>query len=191
VVDVVEVQPVAEWGNHQWLNFTGDLVQREDLPGEPDLPVLSGPDNQKKEVWQAFQRWSSMFGSNGLTLDELRLDTRGLWYLKLSLGALALDRRSSSPDGAVLTGLSTVESEKNELAVDASALVKKQAAEPVTMTVKQEHADERVKRFVDALNHQLIVEFPGMRSIDLRYPNGFAISWKNSLPQAHSLTETQ
>jgi cell division protein FtsQ len=59
------------------------------------------------------------------------------------------------------------------------------------MTVKREHADERVKRFVDALNHQLIVEFPGMRSIDLRYPNGFAISWKNPLPPAHSLTETQ
>ena len=181
VVDVVEVQPVAKWGDHQWLNFTGDLVQTEVLPSEPNLPVLSGPDNQKKEVWQAFQRWSSMFGSNGLNLDELRLDTRGLWYLKLSLGALALDRRSTSAGDAANPELTTGESE----------LHNKQTIEPVTMTVKREHAEERVKRFVDALNHQLIVEFPRMRSIDLRYPNGFAISWKTSLSEAPSLTETQ
>lgn len=61
----------------------------------------------------------------------------------------------------------------------------------VRMTIAQENADARITRFIAALPHQLLGEIPAMRSIDLRYPNGFAISWDTTSPQALRLAETQ
>ena len=164
VVDVVEVQPVAKWGRRQWLNFTGDLVAQQ--PGasadERSLPVLSGPDSRRAEVWQAFRGWSEMFAANGLSLDELRFDARGLWYLQLSVGALA--RTKSATATATTTATAT-------------------ATTPVTLIVQREHAEERIARFVAALRARLIGDFAEMRSVDLRYPNGFAVN-RTTAPEA-------
>ena len=163
MVDVAEVQPVAKWGQHQWLNSTGDLVERQAGAAGQNLPLLSGPDNRKQAVWQAFRRWSEMFAGNGLSLVQLRFDPRGLWHLKLSLSALALERTAGAAD-------------------------RQTALAPVTMIVAQEaspeQTDARIRQFLAALHHRLIAEFPAMRSIDLRYPNGFAIGWKTSPPGA-------
>lgn len=170
VVEVVEVQPVAKWGRHHWLHFTGVLVAREARPeGAPvkqGLPLLSGPDHQQKTVWGAFRRWSGMFAAHGLRLDELRLDARGLWHLQLSLGALALPR-SAVPSVA--------------------AAAQKFPPGPVAMIVARENAEARITQFVGALQHPLMAEFPAIRSIDLRHPNGFAVRWKTASRQAQSV----
>ena len=164
VVDVVEVQPVAKWGRRQWLNFTGDLVAQQ--PGasadERGLPLLSGPDSRKEEVWQAFRGWSEMFAANGLSLDELRFDARGLWYLQLSVGALARTKSATTTATATATATATT---------------------PVTLIVQREHAEERIARFVAALRARLIGDFAEMRIVDLRYPNGFAVN-RTAAPEA-------
>ena len=168
VVEIEEVQPIAEWGEDQWLNSNGDLVQRESWEG--DLPLLSGPESMQEMVWGAFQKWHGMFAAHGLSLDKLVFDERELWYLTLSLTALALDRNAiaSEPD-------------KSELS---------HAAE-VTMIVDNSDATARIRRLISALNTQLIAEFPGMKSIDLRYPNGFAINWIKQSPENKTLTESE
>lgn len=154
VVEVVEVQPVAQWGEHHWLHFTGDLVAREagseagSSPVAQNLPRLSGPDDLQKTVWHAFRRWSELFAARGLRLDELRLDARGLWHLQLSLGVLA-----------------------GEHAADNNAPA------PVSLTVARANADARIAQFAEVLHRRLMAEFPAMRTIDLRHPNGFAIGW--------------
>lgn len=151
VVDVAEVQPVATWGRAHWLNFSGDLVARPRGAAArnlPALPALSGPDDRHAEVWRAFRGWSELFAANGLRLDELRLDARGLWYLTLSLSALA--KQSQQADLA--------------------------NAPPVTLIVEHAHAEARIARFVAALRAHLIGDFAEMRVVDLRYPNGFAVS---------------
>ncbi len=152
VVEVVEVRPVARWGEGKWLNFTGDLVEREGGAASPNLPLLSAPEHRKREVWEAFRHWSARFAAHGLRLEELRLDPRGLWRLRLSPRAG--------------TGTET------------AAATKRGAS--VTLIVRQEHAGLRIARFLDALGHRLAAEFPAMRSIDLRYPNGFAVGWKTA-----------
>jgi cell division protein FtsQ len=157
VVDVVEVQPVAIWGQRQWLNFTGDLVGRQDVLDEKyhvdqykKLPLLFGPDHERHAVWKAFQDWSGRFASNGLVLDELGLDKRGLWHMKISLSALVRNSEETiQPTNTV----------------------------PVSLVVDRENADARIWRFIDALNHALISRFLEIKSIDLRYPNGFAVQW--------------
>ena len=168
VVEIEEVQPIAEWGEEQWLNSNGDLVPRESWDG--DLPLLSGPETMQEMVWDAFQKWHGMFAAHGLSLDRLVFDERELWYLTLSLTALALDRNAlvSAPEEKELT----------------------HAAE-VTMIVDNSDASARIRRLISALNTQLIAEFPGMKSIDLRYPNGFAINWIKQSPENKTLTESE
>ncbi len=158
VVEVGEVRPVARWGAHHWLHFTGDLVKREvasesgvaALP--QDLPLLSAADDRREMVWQTYRKWSGLFAASGLRLDELRLDARGLWHLQLSPDALAWQR---------------------DTAQDATP-------GPVALIVARENAEARIAQFVNVLTQRLLAEFPDMRSIDLRHPNGFAVGWRTS-----------
>lgn len=177
VVYVTEVQPVARWGDEQWLNFTGDLVDRQpgyqprdEQENDRDLPLLFAADEQKHIVWKAFQQWSERFASSGISLEELRLDSRDLWWLKLSLGALALNGDQSAP-----------------LAQPLSLAHGKIIARPlqVTMVVDKQHSFSRIQRFIEALNQEFIIQFPQMKTIDLRYPNGFAIGWRSQVVAQH------
>ena len=175
VVRVDEVQPIAKWGDHLWLNASGDLVKRQ--PWDQPLPILRGPLSKQEEVWHAFQRWHGKFAAHGLSLDSLELDERELWYLTLSLSALAVERYSE-------TIPSEISSDKLE---PASAVT----AAQVTMIVDNSDAEGRISRLIEALNSQLLAEFPGMKSIDLRYPNGFAIDWINQSPESQKLTDSE
>lgn len=177
VVDVDEVQPIAAWGSDRWLNVSGDLVPSEDWTGS--LPVLDGPDDMKERIWRAFQEWHGLFAAQGLSLDRLEFDERELWYLSLSLSALALERISP----AVAEGGEAGEVGEAEASTPVSA--------EVTMIVDNSDAGARIRRLISALNSQLIAEFPSMRSIDLRYPNGFAIHWVNGAPAPRQLTDSQ
>ena len=178
VVDVEEVEPVARWGEDSWLNFTGDLVSKQidhDIDHGVDhdissagLPLLSGPRASIHIVWKEFQRWSGRFASNGLSLKELSLDSRGLLNFQLSLGALSLN--SDQYQQSVLEG---------EIKLGA-----------VNMVVELAHSKTRIERFISALDQQLIIQFPQMKTIDLRYPNGFAISWRESGPSSEVLAES-
>ena len=40
----------------------------------------------------------------------------------------------------------------------------------------QQHAAARIARFTGALRHPLLGDFAALRTVDLRYPNGFAVS---------------
>ena len=176
VVDVVEVQPVAVWGESRWLNFTGDLVAKQQ-PGRihkyTQLPRIHGPENDVSLVWQSFRRWSGKFASTGLSLDGLTLGSNGLWSLELSLGALAMNRSSQSGSDPSLT-----EPVKTSDRLDSES----NTVGHVAMIVDNAFADERINRFIKTLNQHLIVQFPYMTSIDLRYPNGFAIRWQDDIP---------
>lgn len=163
-VEIDEVQPIAEWGENQWLNASGDLVDREQWSGS--LPLLDGPVSMQETVWKSFSQWHGMFAANGISLDRLRFDERELWYLTLSLTALARDR--------------------NALVIEADQGRSLEQAE-VTMIVDNGDATVRIKRLINALNSQLIADFPGMKSIDLRYPNGFAIDWVRQPPTSNNL----
>lgn len=173
VVDVVEIQPVAVWGDSRWLNFTGDIVAQQE-PGKvqqyTQLPRLNGPDSDIDQVWQSFRRWSEKFASTGLSLDGLTLDSSGLWHLELSLGALAMNR-------AAETSADPISTEQDPVSVTVDSLSDKISY--VSMIVDDALANDRINRFIKTLNQHLIVQFPYMTSIDLRYPNGFAIRWQD------------
>ncbi len=184
VVEVEEVQPIAEWGTDQWLNASGDLVSRES--SDQQLPALSGPVSMQETVWKMFQEWHGKFASHGLSLDRLRFDERELWYLTLSLTALAIDRSALAKTEEESSPLSvTISAESGETGPAHDYLAE------VTMIVDNADATPRINRLIKALNSQLIAEFPSMKSIDLRYPNGFAINWIKRSPATQKLTESK
>lgn len=160
LVQVTEMQPIADWAETRWLNFNGDLVEREPLPAGhefADLPNLAGPDDRVLEVWRQFQSWSSQLAPSGLELAGLVLRPHGLWQLELTLGALASASENTPPAGF-----------------------------RATMMVDDHQAGARIERFINALDQQLIARFVDMQSIDLRYPNGFAVRWRDAMP-THSV----
>jgi len=158
MVSVTEVQPVARWGRGQWLHVNGELAGR--LPGaDASLPRLSGPQGSRRAVWEAYQKWSGIFAANGLVIDSLRLDARGLWRLQLSLSALA----QAAGEGATA---------------------------PLEVVLRREHADAHIARFARAMPRSLLAHFAAMRSIDLRYPNGFAVGWRKGAELARAAGKT-
>lgn len=167
VVGVDEVRPVAAWGSDRWLNASGDLVERE--PWDGSLPVLDGPENMKEVVWRAFREWQGLFADQGLSLDRLEFDERELWYMTLSFAGRLDRRRAPEADAADRTPPVTA---------------------AVVMIVDNLDAGARIQRLISALNSQLISEFPNMRSVDLRYPNGFAIHWAHDAPDVRGIAES-
>jgi hypothetical protein len=105
-------------------------------------------------VWRSFRSWSGRFASSGLALNGLKLEGSGLWFLDLSLGALVLSQ-------------------------DGSSSAKNDRTGGITMIVEGERSTPDIQRFIRTLNQHLIAKFPDMMSVDLRYPNGFAIRWKD------------
>lgn len=151
VIRVMEVKPVADWGDSHWVNFNGALIVKQPKHDLTNLPRLFAARAHRELVWSTFNRWVEMFAAQNLHLRELQFDPRGIWRLQLSANA------------------------NNEKA----AMVK--------VTVSQQHAESRIGRLLRALPQQLRLEFADIRSIDLRYPNGFAVSWKGRAPAEQSV----
>ena len=160
-VNVQEIEPVARWGSDRWLNFTGDVVPRQGVAGsalEKSLPRLNGPEEEIGRIRDMFGLWSGKFATAGLVLAGVNLNPLGLWELELELGALARSR------------LPAEVSETAEFDL------------PVRMIADGRDPTRRIDRFIRAINQHLIDKFPFMASVDLRYPNGFAIGWKDGQP---------
>jgi len=174
IVQVAQVQPVATWGEAHWLHSTGDLVARPAAAdGDAkwrDLPRLSGPgEGARAGVWRAYRTWSKAFAAHGLHLDEWHVDARGLAYLELSVSALA-----ARDGGAVAGGVDgAVAGGGDGAGAGAGA---GGAAQRIRITVPVEVADARLARFARALRQLLREDFAALRTVDLRYPNGFAVS---------------
>lgn len=153
-VEVVEIQPLARWGEDHWVNFTGDLVTRLDGFDDSGLPTILGPVSQQDVVWKNFNLWFDHFSAHGLRLRELKLEHGHLWTLGVSLGALAAS--DNGGDQAQVAAL------RNHV---------------VDIVVENQDAELKIERLIDVLKHKSIWSFGSIGSIDLRYPNGFAIGW--------------
>ncbi len=163
VVDVKEMQPVARWGGDQWLQFAGgDPVIVPPIHGivqDAGLPRLDGNDREAPLVWKTFQQWSEKLSSNGLVVNEISLHSRGLWTLKVSRSVLGLNSAHAPASIAGGTGNPAVE-----------------------IVVDQDNAEVKLDRLIAALHQKLMSRFPEMKKIDLRYANGFAVSFRELSP---------
>lgn len=158
-ISVTPIDPIVRWNDKQWFINTGQLL---DLPPFvevqeiSDMPVLSGAQGDEYELFGAYLDYSEKFAAKGLTLNALRAGQEEVWHLELSPSALSKSRDWSADAG------------QSPKWVDAR----------VQIVVNQHNAMQRISRFLATLDRTLIDQFAQIESIDLRYPNGFAVLWK-------------
>jgi cell division protein FtsQ len=98
---VVERLSLARWGEDALVCADGVVFRPEDGDLPRGLPKLSGRDENALQVVKRFRSWGSRLATLGVTIEELILDARGAWTLRLSnglslaLGTAEVDERFS------------------------------------------------------------------------------------------------
>ncbi|MEA3291654.1 MAG: FtsQ-type POTRA domain-containing protein [Pseudomonadota bacterium] len=182
LVEVDEVQPVAKWGDGRWLNVTGDLVQLPDGTELEALPRLSGQTGEEAKLWSRFRAWQGLMVANGAVLRTLELDERGTWTLRFGLSPLAA---SLAPAAKDTESLSSKEAAEGQAAKAAGApAVQPDTKREVKIVARSEEVDRQLARFVKALKFTFLDQLEQIDYVDLRYPNGFAIRWREPIGDA-------
>ena len=83
IVQVVEEEPVARWGQSGFLSSRGEALSIEDNSGLQQLPLLSGPQGMEKAVMQRYRDVAEMLEGEGLTVEGVSLSERGNWRVAL------------------------------------------------------------------------------------------------------------
>jgi len=157
LVTIEEQTPLALWNEDQMLNTWGEAFRANqgELDDDATLPQLAGPEHSEQLVVQRYAELARWFAPLGLGIREVRLSPRYAWNVTLSDGlALNLGR---------------------DPAADAADLHGRPGAQPFAA---------RIERFVQALP-QVRTQLAGhtIRSVDLRYPAGFALTLEPSSSQ--------
>jgi len=145
-----EHHPLAIWNDDKMLNTWGEpfSANQGELPDDMNLPRLSGPEASERLVVQRYAELVRWFAPLHVRVQEVHLSPRYAWEVTLAGGLQLSLGRDPAADEADLHGRS--------------------GALPFA---------ERVERFVEvwpALMERL--DGRALRTVDLRYPNGFAVT---------------
>ncbi len=83
VVSLTEHQPLASWGDSALMSNKGKLFNA--VIKKP-LPVLFGPENTEKSVYQYYQKLGSLLKSADLSIAQLTLSAHFAWRLTTTNG---------------------------------------------------------------------------------------------------------
>ena len=164
IVSIDEARIFGRWGADRWLTVDGNVVR---LPADvdiPGVPSLYGPEGTEQQVLERHAHWSPVFKSIGLTVRSLTLSPRHTWQLVVGRTVYA---------GHFVTGGAT------------------EIEHEVAVRVGKEHPDGRVARFAQVFARTLAGEFHRIDAVDLRYPNGFTITWDTEVGQAAGKQSTK
>ncbi len=145
-IRVVEQQPVARWGPGHWLNVDGEVVTLRPTPDLEGLVGLTGPPGTSRNVMAQFRDWRAPLAVAGLQIKRVVLTQRRAWTLSVVPMAWA--------------------------ASDAGDVV----SESFDVVLGNRDLDQRLRRFIRSYRSVLFKQTHSLRRVDLRYPNGLAIS---------------
>lgn len=146
-VELSEVRPVGRWNDERWVTDAGKLIRLPADDALAALPEMHGPDESAKWVLERFRHWSPVFRSVGLTLRSIEINSRDSWRVVVS--------RDVYPEAGGAPP----------------------ATHEVEIQIGHVDPDDRVAQFAQLFARSLTGEFYRMRTVDLRYPNGFAVGW--------------
>ena len=150
-VQIEEQQPLALWNDHQMINTWGEVftANRAVLDNEGTLPQFFGPDGSEGLMVQRYAELGRWFERLGLSVRQLDLSNRYALQASLSDGMTLMLGRDPGAD-----------------------TVDPQAGVPGAIPF-----GERIERFVRTWP-QALAQLKGqtVKRVDLRYPNGFAIT---------------
>lgn len=166
-VRYTEQRLVAHWGKAAWINSSGEVVELADARPEGELPRLDGPAGTHAQVLGAYRKWGALLAPAGLQIRELALAPRRAWTMRVAGvdgGAQAAPTRTGS-EGLTAVARTTA----------ASA-----GATDMVLLLGRDELHARVARFAEVYTGSLLPKAVWIRQVDLRYPNGFAVTWKGS-----------
>ncbi|MFB1011102.1 MAG: cell division protein FtsQ/DivIB [Thiopseudomonas sp.] len=85
-VEVVEQQPIARWGESQWLNSRGQVFRGITSAPAGEMPSLLGPDGSEARVMQQYWNLTRILRPLGYSIARLELRARGSWFVTTSDG---------------------------------------------------------------------------------------------------------
>lgn len=80
-VEVVEQQPIARWGEQQWLNSRGQVFSGVTRTPETVMPQLIGPEGSQEQVMQQYWSLTRILRPMGYSIARLELRARGSWFV--------------------------------------------------------------------------------------------------------------
>lgn len=80
-VEVVEQQPIARWGEQQWLNSRGQVFRGVTREPEAGMPRLLGPEGSEEQVMQQYWSLTRLLRPLGYSIARLELKARGSWFV--------------------------------------------------------------------------------------------------------------
>ncbi|UOD50843.1 cell division protein FtsQ/DivIB [Orrella daihaiensis] len=150
-VEIEEQQPLAYWNENQMINTWGEVftANRAVLDESVRLPQFYGPEGSESLMVQRYAELGQWFERLGLGVDQLMLNNRYALQAQLSNGVTLLLGRDPGAETA-----------------------DPQAGVPGAVSF-----GERIERFVRNWP-QAVDQLQGktVERVDLRYPNGFAIT---------------
>ncbi|MGK0442262.1 MAG: cell division protein FtsQ [Pseudohongiellaceae bacterium] len=158
VIEIVEQQAIAQWGDKGYLNHRGELFTPEQVNVQKGLPVLDGPENSTKQVMDYYRSVGDLMREQGLALQSLTLDKRGSWR------ALLAARFEFDAAELDITELSDAENSR----------IKNNSVEVV---IGRDEVLEKMQRFIQVYNKALPKNLVAVKKVDMRYSNGVAVSW--------------
>jgi len=154
LVHIEEHTPLAFWNEDQMINTWGEAfsANQGELDDDVVLPQLNGPEHAEQLVVQRYAELARWFAPLNLRIRDVTLSPRYAWNVTLSDGLRLNLGRDPAADAADLHGRS--------------------GALPFA---------ERIERFVRAwpLVRQRLAG-QAIAQVDLRYPNGFAMTLTSS-----------
>lgn len=93
VVTIEEHVPVAHWNSDELISTQGLVFAAPEADEIQGLPWLHGPDERLDQVLEHWKKFNQMLDSAGLEIEQLTLDERGAWSMRLNQGTnLSLGR---------------------------------------------------------------------------------------------------
>jgi cell division protein FtsQ len=86
IVSVEEYVPIAHWNSGHLISSTGDVFAVPDADEIQGLPWLQGPDDRVDQVLTNWSQFDAMLDAAELEIDQLTLDQRGAWSMRLNKG---------------------------------------------------------------------------------------------------------
>ena len=80
-IEVVEQQPIARWGEQQWLNSRGQVFHGVTRTTGGAMPQLVGPEGTEEQVMQQYWSLTRILRPMGYSITRLELRARGSWFV--------------------------------------------------------------------------------------------------------------
>ncbi len=188
-VSVEERTPIAYWNKDAYLSESGEVFTPTSIDPELNLPTLNGPQGRHTSVWQFMNVLYQEMARLNYQVVRLDLDQRRAWQLVIE--SAAIDNASTAVENDEGSNLQTLDSAKHTINVRLGrfdtekrlqrfvrilpSLINEQRNREAAIEIDAEALATNEASGVISDETPVITALGRIKTIDMRYPNGFAV----------------